>query len=1035
VSTTDAGRLTAAGVPDIINRDGLSLQAMLDSARRLDELSCARVVANIAEAVHAAQRSGQPVGALTPAAIRVQPDGGVGFAAAPASPRYLAPEKLRGGAGDRRSDVFALGVMLWEALAHERLFDGGDDAAIGRSVAEASIRPPSELNANVPAELDAICKRALAREPADRYQSAKVMAADIDAVLGDAGYPESSEPIAAFIAALTPPPAKPMAVVAAVPLPAVEPVAATQPSMSPALQSTQPLPSIAPDANRPPTSPPVVHEAPPPSPAAQPRAATQPPIVQRAATQPPIIQPPAERSAAATQLGMAKTAPLPAIAGAPASPGPRDTLPPPFVPRQGAATAILGSPRTVDAAPPAPPMKPTASTILGSPRTADAAPPAPPMKPAASTILGSPRTGHAPPMKPAASTILGSPRPIDAPPLAPVEPAVQPAASPMKPAASAILGSPRTADAPPLAPVEPAVRPAASPMKPAPTAILGSLSGAPLAVVPAAPVPAPMKSAPTAILGSLSGMPLAAVPAAPVPPPAAEPTAPPRVPASPFAAAMPASLSSFAPEADEAPSFGPPAMPDPMARPAADPLAPSAAGPADPADAEPRLGMPPGMTVAPGSPPAPILTTDSGLDGNGDDDDDDGGDFGAERHVDPAAVVALHRTDRTTGGRDVLAGWGWTTGSIQAITDEDEVQDTARASHRRLVIAIAGALGVVAVIVIAALVFSGSKQPDADPHAAAAIPAAPPTDRAAPAAVPSPSASPAIAPAPGDPAATPPAVAAAAPPAGSGTDPAATPPTVANAAPPAGSGAEPAGAAAAAAAAPLAGSATEPAATTPPPGAPAAAAPTTGSAAEPAGASPAAEPPPTGARLAPTGARPAPAGSAATPPAGRIAEPAVAAVPPPARPRPAAEPPPAPARPTRLAAEPARKPEVKKPAPARRSTPDRIAHATSRAQPIDPYAAAPAPAPAPPKFDPAAAYRTGIQQYARGDINAALATFRTSLSSNPDYAPTWRGLGVVYDKLGNKGQARSAFQRYLKLAPDALDAEQIRERLQRLGSG
>jgi Flp pilus assembly protein TadD len=101
----------------------------------------------------------------------------------------------------------------------------------------------------------------------------------------------------------------------------------------------------------------------------------------------------------------------------------------------------------------------------------------------------------------------------------------------------------------------------------------------------------------------------------------------------------------------------------------------------------------------------------------------------------------------------------------------------------------------------------------------------------------------------------------------------------------------------------------------------------------------------------------------------------------------------------------------------------------TRAQPVDPYATADKPKP-----DPAEAYKTGLQQYARGDTAGALATFRSSLASNPRFAPTWRGLGLVFEKLGDKGQARSAFRRYLQLAPTADDADQIRDRMERLGS-
>src|SRR5690606_28995192 len=136
---------------------------------------------------------------LSPAAIVVRASGDVALELPPAAPAgYAAPERLRGSPGDRRSDVFSLGVLLWEALAHERLFEGATEDAVQAAMA-AEVRPPSTCNANVPAELDAICKKAMAREPADRDQSAKVMAAEIAAVLDDAGYPESNEELARYV--------------------------------------------------------------------------------------------------------------------------------------------------------------------------------------------------------------------------------------------------------------------------------------------------------------------------------------------------------------------------------------------------------------------------------------------------------------------------------------------------------------------------------------------------------------------------------------------------------------------------------------------------------------------------------------------------------------------------------------------------------------------------------------------------------------------------------------------------------------------
>src|SRR5688500_1827270 len=171
----------------------VSLRNLIDSARRLDELDAARVIANVAEVVHKQQKGGQPLHTITPEGIVVSAEGDVTLQpTASMLSAYTSPERLRGEAGDRRSDVFALGAILWEALAHEQHFEGEIDGEIRASVLEGEYRSATELNANVPAELDAICRKALARSPADRYPSCKVMAAEISTVLDDAGYPDDN---------------------------------------------------------------------------------------------------------------------------------------------------------------------------------------------------------------------------------------------------------------------------------------------------------------------------------------------------------------------------------------------------------------------------------------------------------------------------------------------------------------------------------------------------------------------------------------------------------------------------------------------------------------------------------------------------------------------------------------------------------------------------------------------------------------------------------------------------------------------------
>jgi hypothetical protein len=130
---------------------------VIDAARRLDELSTVRVICEAAEAVHKAQKGGQPVGSVSPKMILVNQEGIALDLMEAGSPAYSSPERVEGKPGDRRSDVFSLAIVLWEALAHERLFEDGGD------VIAKEVPPPSELNANVPAELDAIVKKALSK--------------------------------------------------------------------------------------------------------------------------------------------------------------------------------------------------------------------------------------------------------------------------------------------------------------------------------------------------------------------------------------------------------------------------------------------------------------------------------------------------------------------------------------------------------------------------------------------------------------------------------------------------------------------------------------------------------------------------------------------------------------------------------------------------------------------------------------------------------------------------------------------------------
>lgn len=89
-------------------------------------------------------------------------------------PAFTAPERVRGGLGDKRSDLFSVGVLLWSALARKPLFDGENLEATLENVLTMPI-PAASRYGHSPESLDAICYKALHRSPTKRYQSAEEM--------------------------------------------------------------------------------------------------------------------------------------------------------------------------------------------------------------------------------------------------------------------------------------------------------------------------------------------------------------------------------------------------------------------------------------------------------------------------------------------------------------------------------------------------------------------------------------------------------------------------------------------------------------------------------------------------------------------------------------------------------------------------------------------------------------------------------------------------------------------------------------------
>jgi eukaryotic-like serine/threonine-protein kinase len=96
---------------------------------------------------------------------------------------YMAPEQLKSLPLDRRVDLFAAGVVLWECLTGQRLFRGDDLGQTIARVLHSKVTPPSALNSAVPPELDAVVLRALERDPGQRFQTAREQAAALGAAV------------------------------------------------------------------------------------------------------------------------------------------------------------------------------------------------------------------------------------------------------------------------------------------------------------------------------------------------------------------------------------------------------------------------------------------------------------------------------------------------------------------------------------------------------------------------------------------------------------------------------------------------------------------------------------------------------------------------------------------------------------------------------------------------------------------------------------------------------------------------------------
>ncbi|MDP2031045.1 MAG: serine/threonine-protein kinase [Thiobacillus sp.] len=185
--------------------EGESLREVLDSGVVLPLEMISKIAARIANALNYAHENNVVHRDIKPANIMITSSRDVkimdfGIAQMPTgsrtqlgtvlgSPKYMAPEQVAGQPTDGKTDIFALGVVLYEMLTGVTPFNGDNLSAIMYKILNEEPAPPSTLNPRVPAVFDRMVSRALAKRPEDRYQTAREFARDLrnqDAVLSQA---------------------------------------------------------------------------------------------------------------------------------------------------------------------------------------------------------------------------------------------------------------------------------------------------------------------------------------------------------------------------------------------------------------------------------------------------------------------------------------------------------------------------------------------------------------------------------------------------------------------------------------------------------------------------------------------------------------------------------------------------------------------------------------------------------------------------------------------------------------------------------